>query len=121
MGSQFSSVAIVARDLRGSVVLAMSKKVYTTSPLQAEVETIFGVAQVANSLGLEHVCLESDSKLVIDALHDKVEEIPSRIRSCCAAVLFLFESQSSWVFNWVKRGANNAPYVLARWSLCHSY
>ena len=77
MGSQFSSVAIVARDLRGLVVLAMSKKVYTTSPLQAEVETIFGVAQVANSLGLEHVCLESDSKLVIDALHDKVEEIPS--------------------------------------------
>ena len=60
MGLRFSSVAIVARDLRGSMVLAMSKKVYTTSPLQAEAEAIFWAAQVANSLGLEHVCLESD-------------------------------------------------------------
>ncbi len=31
--THFSSIALVARDLRGSVVLVMSKKVYTTSPL----------------------------------------------------------------------------------------
>ena len=35
VGTHFSSISLVARDWKGSVVLAMSIKVYTTSPLQA--------------------------------------------------------------------------------------
>uniref|UniRef100_A0A2N9ETV9 Reverse transcriptase zinc-binding domain-containing protein n=1 Tax=Fagus sylvatica TaxID=28930 RepID=A0A2N9ETV9_FAGSY len=36
IGPSFSSIALVARDWRGKVVLALSKKAYTTNPLQAE-------------------------------------------------------------------------------------
>ncbi len=40
IGPSFSSIALVAEDWRGKVVLALSKKAYTTNPLQAEAEAI---------------------------------------------------------------------------------
>uniref|UniRef100_A0A2N9H2T2 RNase H type-1 domain-containing protein n=1 Tax=Fagus sylvatica TaxID=28930 RepID=A0A2N9H2T2_FAGSY len=40
VGPSFSSIALVARDWRGKVVLALSKKAYTMNPLQAKAEAI---------------------------------------------------------------------------------
>ena len=40
VGPSFSSITLVARDWRGKVVLALSKKAYTTNPLQVEAEAI---------------------------------------------------------------------------------
>ncbi len=40
VGVSTASIAIVARDWRGIVVLALSKKVNTTIPLQAKVAAI---------------------------------------------------------------------------------
>ena len=40
VGPSFSSITLFARDWRGKVVLALSKKAYTTNPLQVEAEAI---------------------------------------------------------------------------------
>ena len=114
IGTHFSSIALVARDLRGSIVLVMSKKVYTASPLQAEAEAILWASLVASNSNMEIVCVESDSKLCIDALQCKMEDIPWCIRSGCAAVLYVFQSHPSWDFNWVKRGANHTPHTFGQ-------
>jgi hypothetical protein len=90
VGTHFSSIALVARDLRESVVLVMSKKVYTTSPLQAEAKAILWASLVASNSNMETICVESDSNLCIDALRCKIEDSPWCIHSCCAAVLYVF-------------------------------
>ena len=46
VGLSFSSITVVARDWRGKVVLALSKKVNTTIPLKAEAEAIFWATSI---------------------------------------------------------------------------
>ena len=53
MGLHFFRIALVVRDWKGSVVLAMSKKAYTTSPLQAEAKALLWASQVASNLDLD--------------------------------------------------------------------
>ncbi len=47
VGLSYSSIAVVARDWRGKVVLALSKKVNTTIPLQVEAEAILWATSIA--------------------------------------------------------------------------
>ena len=48
------------------MVLALSKKVYTTIPLQAEPKALAWALTVAIDLNLERVYFESDSKICVD-------------------------------------------------------
>ncbi len=59
-------IAIIARNSRETLVLALSKKVYTTIPLQAEPKALAWALTVAIDLNLERVYFESDSKICVD-------------------------------------------------------
>jgi hypothetical protein len=61
-GLNFSSIAVVARDWRGNLVFAFSKKVNTIIPLQAEAEAIVWAGHLAISYGFSVVIIESDCK-----------------------------------------------------------
>uniref|UniRef100_A0A2N9FSP0 CCHC-type domain-containing protein n=1 Tax=Fagus sylvatica TaxID=28930 RepID=A0A2N9FSP0_FAGSY len=74
VGNSYSSVAIVARDWRGTVVLAVSQKVNTTIPLQAEAEAITWASRIATNLGVDQICIESDSKTCMDHIRGVVQE-----------------------------------------------
>jgi hypothetical protein len=63
VGPSFSSIALVARDWRGKVVLALSKKAYTMNPLQAKAEAILWGINVAISKSVDLAWFESDSKV----------------------------------------------------------
>ena len=76
MGCDFSTIAIVARDWRGTVVLVLTKKVNTTIPLEAEVEALAWAVFVAADLGVERVTIESDSKSCVDCIHGVVSDAP---------------------------------------------
>ncbi len=76
MGYDFSTIAIVARDWRGIVVLALTKKVNTTIPLQAEAEALAWAVLVVADLGVERVTIESDSKSCVDCIHGVVSDAP---------------------------------------------
>jgi ribonuclease HI len=57
-------------------VLAISRKANTSNPLQAEAETILWAAQLASDQGWDRVCIESDSKICIDALQGHISNSP---------------------------------------------
>ena len=61
VGTYHSVVAVIARDWRGELVFACSKKVNTTLPLQAEVEAILWALQLAEPLISAPILVEGDS------------------------------------------------------------
>ena len=118
----FSSIVVVARDWKGKVVLALSKKVNTTIPLQAEEEAIFWATSIAVDQWLNRVCFESDSKTFMDCLSSSRSDSHWRISCSMSQVRSLASSHPSWSFKWVCREANSAPHALASWSFsCYSW
>jgi len=61
IGVLCSSITVMAIDWRGTVVLALSKKVDTTIFLQAETIAIGCATSIASFMGLEKTIFESDS------------------------------------------------------------
>jgi ribonuclease HI len=117
VGDALSTLAVVVRDWRGIVVLAISRKANTSIPLQAEAEALLWAAQLANDHGFDRVCFESDSKICMDALLCNSTDLPWRIQSCLSAIIQVSSNHSLWSFNWVKREANGASHSLASWAL----
>jgi ribonuclease HI len=117
MGLKLSSLAVVARDWRGMGVLAISRKANTSNPLQAEAKTILWAAQLASDQGWDRVCIESDSKICIDALQGHISYSSWWIQSCVSNLHSIFSSHPFWSFSWVKREANSASHHLVGWSL----
>ncbi len=91
IGLHFSSIVVVTRDWRGSMVLALSKKAYTTSSLQVEAKAIHWTVQITGTTGMNSICLESDLKQCIDALSSSQESIPWCIRRCVVKILSCFD------------------------------
>ena len=110
-----STIAIVARDWRRIVVLALSKKVYATIPLQAEAEALVWALTVSVDLNLERVYFESDSKICVDSLSGA--SAPHwRIAGLVSDLILTAASHPHWSFVWTKREANCVTHVLAGWS-----
>ncbi len=81
VGKSVSCVAVVVKNWRGTVVLALSKKVNTTIPLQPEAEALFWASQLAVELGVDDVIFESESKECIHSLNNPHVLAPWRIRN----------------------------------------
>ncbi|KAK9992917.1 hypothetical protein SO802_022620 [Lithocarpus litseifolius] len=64
VGPHCSSIAVVARDWRGELVFACSKRVNTTFPLQAEAEAIKWALILSANLEFEEIIIESDSQIL---------------------------------------------------------
>ncbi len=115
VGPVFSNVAVVARYWRGTVVLATSKKVNTTIPLQVEAEAILWATQLAKDLEVAEVWFESDSKLCMDAIL-RTSSISWRAHGIINSIKPFFVNHPSWLGSWVSHKANGAPHALAGWS-----
>ncbi len=121
IGVLCSSIAVVAIDWRGTVVLALSKKVDTTIFLQAEAIAIGWATSIASFMGLEKIIFESDSQTSIDCLNSRSGSGAWRIAGLIQDIISLSAAHSCLSFSWVRRGANSAPHVLADWSLKHRF
>jgi ribonuclease HI len=117
VGLSSSSIAVVARNWRGEVVLALSKRVNTTIPLQAEAEALLWADHIAAELGAEEVIFESDSKVCIDELNIVNVLNHWRIRNRLHTFLLISNNHPLWSCNWAPRVANGVAHFLARWSL----
>ena len=117
VGGSFSCIAVVARNWREEVVLALSRRVNTTIPLQAEAKALLWATHLAAELCLDLVIFENDSKSCIVALSHRLAEVSWRIRLCLSDIFLYLDDHSSWSFKWIRRGANGASHTLARWSL----
>ena len=121
VGGSFSCIVVVARNWRGEVVLALSRRVNTTIPLQAEAEALLWATHLAAELFMDLVIFESDSKSCIVALSNRLAGVSWRIRSCLSDIFLYLADHPSWSFKWIRREANGASHALARWSLQNRY
>uniref|UniRef100_A0A2N9HH70 Reverse transcriptase zinc-binding domain-containing protein n=1 Tax=Fagus sylvatica TaxID=28930 RepID=A0A2N9HH70_FAGSY len=116
VGHQFSSITAVARDWRGNMVFAFTRKVNTIIPLQVEVEAIIWAGHLAISHGFSTVIIETDCRPCVQAVF-KVRSSPWQIQFAVMDFLSVMKGLFWWRLNWVRRSANRAPHVLARWSI----
>jgi ribonuclease HI len=117
VGSDFSSIVVVARNWRGTVVLAISKKFNTTIPLQAEAEALYWAANIAVELGVVRVFIESDSKSCVDCVNGSDIGCLWRIHTTISQITSFLSSHPAWSIGWVRREANQAAHFLAGWAL----
>ena len=73
VGPRFSSIAAVARDRKGELVFAGSRKVNTTLPLLAEAEAIKWALSLVPAMGNDCIIVESDCQYCVNLLNDLAE------------------------------------------------
>ena len=98
---------------------ALSRKVNTIIPLQAEAEAILWAGQLAVLHGFPAVVIESDCKECVQA-GNRVGLCPWQIQSLVLEFLDAMGSLHCWSLHWVRRDANRASHALAQWSLHNS-
>ena len=76
IGNSHSVLAIVARDWRGNLLFAHSKKGHTNIPVQAEAEALRWVIRVAFHCNIQKLIIEGDSKVCIEAISKDGAKIP---------------------------------------------
>ena len=74
-----SAVAVVARNWRGRLVFAVSSRVDTNIPVQAEAEAIRLAAITALKHNIPLAIFESDSKVCVQSLNSSILVVPWRI------------------------------------------
>lgn len=110
----------MARDWRGELIFACSKKVNTNLPFQAEAEAVNCAIKLSANLDFVAIFIESDSKVVVEALPRPEHEIPWRILITCLDMSYLLSQYPSIHVSWVPRTSNGAAHSLVKWSLNHN-
>ncbi len=87
----------------------------TIIPLQAKAEAILWAGHLAISHGLEKVSFESDYKTCVEAVN-LTSTCPWSIQYVVFEFVDLMSTLVSWKLNWIRRSANRAPHVYAKWS-----
>ena len=73
VGLRFSFIAAVARDRKGELVFAGSRKVNTTLPLLAEAEAIKWALSFVPAMGNDCIIVESNCQYRVNLLNDLAE------------------------------------------------
>ncbi|KAL0010997.1 hypothetical protein SO802_006105 [Lithocarpus litseifolius] len=120
VGDLSSCIAIVARDWRGNLVFAISKKVNTNVPVQAEAFAILLAVHIAINFSCCSCIIESDCKVCIEAINSGGNLVPWRLLNFVEFVKYVISGYNHVSFNWVHREANKAAHVLANWSFNQS-
>ena len=90
----------------------------TVIPLQAEAEAILWAGQLSVSHGFSNVIIESDCKACVDVVN-ALGNCPWLIQSLMVVVVDVLSDLIFWKLCWVRRSANRAPHVFAKWSQLH--
>lgn len=112
---------MVARDWRGKLVFAYSKRVDTNIPVQAEAKAIFWALHLAKKVDASHFVIESDSKICTDAISTGGDHVPWRLSNFIENAQVICVDFGSVSFKWVYLEANKAAHELAKWSESHGY
>ena len=121
VGKNHSVLSIIARDWRGNLVFAHSKKAYTNVPVQAKAETLHWAIWVASQCNLQKVVIEGDSKICLEAIIKNGPEIPWKIDPIIKDIWSIASHIPSDKYNWVYRGCNAAVHSLVAESLHNAY
>ncbi|GAU42623.1 hypothetical protein TSUD_238160 [Trifolium subterraneum] len=124
-GSGRTSVGVCFRDNSGQFMVGMTQWQQTViSPVEGEVWALLLAMEEARHRGLDRVQFESDSKVLIEAIHMK-RRGNSEFLSIVHDILSFMSSFSNFEVKFIRRQANSVAHSLARaansWSSFHRF
>jgi hypothetical protein len=112
----FAVAAAVISDELGNIILAATKKLFSTDALSGEASAALLATQLALSSGGNHFHLEGDALLVILAVNSPVLFSSWTIANCISDVSLGLSNFRSWNASKVSRCANFRAHALAKWA-----
>ena len=106
--------SVIAKNESGLFVKAWVKLVHASNPLVAEAVAVLWAIQNAKVEKWSAICVESDSKMVVDLLLQDNYVGNWNIEVICNDIRFLAIDFNFCSFSWVKRKANMVGYTLAK-------
>ena len=94
-----ASIAVVARNHRGFIIKAWAKLIDFSDPTMAEAVAITWALELAVIEKFEHICIESDAKVCVDALAAPIDDCLWKIRALVSMSLKLALKFSSCNFH----------------------
>ncbi|GAU33842.1 hypothetical protein TSUD_393500 [Trifolium subterraneum] len=124
-GSGRTSVGVCFRDNIGQLMAGMTQWQQTViSPVEGEAWALLLAMEEARHRGLDRVQFESDSKVLIEAIHMK-RRGNSEFLSIFHDILSIMSSFPNFEVKFVRRQANSVAHTLARaansWSSFHRF
>uniref|UniRef100_A0A2N9GTN8 Reverse transcriptase domain-containing protein n=1 Tax=Fagus sylvatica TaxID=28930 RepID=A0A2N9GTN8_FAGSY len=116
IASDFSTLAVIARDSNGNILKAWAKRSSHSDPLQAETCAILWALKLAAEESFLHILVEGDSKISFDAIQGE-STVPWSISSIVSNVIELRKVFVSCDFCWVGREANFVAHSLAKFAI----
>uniref|UniRef100_A0A2N9G9A9 Reverse transcriptase domain-containing protein n=1 Tax=Fagus sylvatica TaxID=28930 RepID=A0A2N9G9A9_FAGSY len=107
-------ISVIARNESGLFVKAWVKLVHAFDPLVAEAAAVLWAIQNAKVEKWSAICVESDSKMVVDLLLQENCDGNWNIEVICNDVRSLAVDFNFCSFCWVKREANMVAHTLAK-------
>ena len=107
-------ISVIARNESGLFVKAWVKLVHASNPLVAEAVAVLWAIQNAKVEKWSAICVESDSKMVVDLLLQDNYVGNWNIEVICNDIRFLAIDFNFCSFSWVKHKANMVGYTLAK-------
>ena len=115
-----SSIDVVIRNSHGSVLGSLSKQLpQAYTPLEIEATAVATTLQFAMDLGFNHVVLESDSLVLVNALCNDTTLLSSN-GLLIEAIRLQARFFNQLHYSYVKREGNKVTHKLARHALCIS-
>jgi ribonuclease HI len=111
-----STIAVIARDEKGTVCNAWARMVDTVDPDIAEALAIKWAVQFAFEETYTKIIVESDSNKCIESIIGSPEDTYWNIEAICSDVNILALDFISCCLSWVKRDANSAAHELAKFA-----
>jgi ribonuclease HI len=110
----YATLAVVARDNHGKILLAATKKVHIRDSMVAEALALLWDLNLVVYYQFQHCIIEGDAKTCIDACKGRLDDCPWSISAICHDIKSLLRSFPSVVFNWVIKDTNSMAHTLAK-------
>ena len=112
-----ATLAVIARNEAGVVIKIWIKIIPKSSPLRVEAEAILWALQLAKGEQWRYICVESDSKLSIDAILDRSGCPLWPISTLVFDICLFAKSFLSCSLLWVCRSGNAIAHEVAKYAL----
>ena len=113
-------IGVVIHDNEGMVLGSMSKQIpQAYSPVEIEAMAVTTAAQFVVDLGFQHAILETDSLVLVKALHDDTEFL-SAVGLVLNEIRSLVNLFYELLYSHIKREGNIVAHKLTRHAICVS-
>lgn len=109
------AIAVVVRDEAGNLLTGMTRQIFCCSPLEAEAQAVKLALNLAESLEMSEISIETDNEEVRDSCYNSY--CHWSIRSCIHEIKQLLSRNPLFTVKWIRRSANKVADLVAKLSL----